>query len=122
MAYSFSSFKFSDKGKCRAKLDSHRSLAHENPNPDNHNLGSGSNPGSNTCSTTPEGLNQSSEVARLKEQLAEQGKACHDPVSNALKANENYLDFLFLPLPRHHPFFLLYAKLSSSYSKSINRI
>ena len=79
MAYSFSSFKSSDKGKGKAKPDSFSSLAHENPNLDNHNLGSGGTPGSDTRSTTLEGPNQSSEVARLKEQLAEQGKASHDP-------------------------------------------
>jgi hypothetical protein len=76
MACSTSSSQPSDKGKGRAKSGS---LAHEHPNLDNHNLGSGSTPGSDTHSTTLQGPDQSSEVARLKEQLAEQRKASRNP-------------------------------------------
>jgi hypothetical protein len=51
-------------------------------NLDNHNLGSGSNPRSDTRSTALEGPDQSSEVARLRKQLAEQQKQVMILVSN----------------------------------------
>jgi hypothetical protein len=79
-------FKSSGKGKGRAKPNSLKSLTHANFN---LNLGSGS---SETVSTVVSSPGQSSEIARLKEQLAEQRKASHFFHSlTSSKANQRLL-------------------------------